>query len=290
MHGKAGPCDDPDCLGQRPVPPHAHNYLGNAPSSLGGQNEEPPGGVRRWESTRIICDPHKTDAPEFWQVEKLYKAHLVGTCKHHRTKLMEQYPNGRNTCTCRHLLRRRYCRRCFERALPRLQIHFRNCVEPAPFGGADENVTRRRDYHLRWRQVRQMLARRHPCNHRCGKKRISNNEQVMDCRACGGMIIQPTPLQMSLEGMTKRRTRGTAPKHEMMMELDERGRAIYPLLERVKRRPNNADDERPCPDEKPDKARSGVEGSPIATYSPGRPCGRPRRLRRTVLRHGDDPQ
>ena len=116
MHGKAGPCINPDCPGRRPILPHAYNYHENATSSLGGQNEELPSEVRRRESTRIICDPHKTDALEFWQVEKLYEAHLVGTYEHHRAKLMEQYLNGRNTCTCRYLLRKRYCRRLSERS------------------------------------------------------------------------------------------------------------------------------------------------------------------------------
>ena len=36
-----------------------------------------------------------------------------------------------------------------------------------------------------------MLAQRHPCKHNCGGKRELHNEQVMDCRACGGLIVKP---------------------------------------------------------------------------------------------------
>lgn len=144
--------------------------------------------------TRYVCEDHIEDSKNFWELEKFHKAHLVGTCKKHRIEYKRKYQQGLNTCTCHKLFERWQCRRCFERKIFQVQNHFRRRVAARHDGGRlDVEPSREifnRDYHLRWRGVRALVARKHPCSHFCGRKRILSNEDVMDCRACGGLIVQ----------------------------------------------------------------------------------------------------
>ncbi len=59
-------------------------------------------------------------------------------------------------------------------------------------GGADIRMLSHRDYHLRYEEVEATLAKRHPCNHRCGEKRLLLNYAVMGYRACGETMVKPT--------------------------------------------------------------------------------------------------
>ena len=84
---------------------------------------------------------------------------------------------------------------------------------------------RAEDYHRDWRGMRNYLVERHPCgrNHPAnrdpnrvdifthrrkyypiGAKRLLNNELVMDCRACGGIVVQP----MARQTRAQRRRQG----------------------------------------------------------------------------------
>jgi len=173
-------CHESTC----PMDPRAY---GPCPHS----NDDPPGSPETPGGKRWVCEDHIEDQRVFWDEDKIYKAHLVGTCAAHKRALLRRFPNGRNTCSCRNLLGRWLCRRCYERKIDTLQRHFRSRVEPSFFGRADRAITRTQDYHLTWWRTRTMLARRHPCKHNCGRKRELHNEQVMDCRACGGLIVKP---------------------------------------------------------------------------------------------------
>jgi len=173
-----------------------------------GEDNNSPG-ERRW-----VCEDHIKDSKNFWEVENLYRAHLVSPCELCRKELMRQYPEGRNTCTCRNLINRWQCRSCLERAIHRLQTHFRNRVEQSFSGRADRTITRTKGYHRNWRNVRRMLIERHVCQH-CGKQRSPANNDVWDCRACGGMIVKPL-----------RRSRRINPEVSQLWQLDARGNPV----------------------------------------------------------------
>ena len=188
--------------------------------------QDPPGDPDNKLTIRFVCQDHIDDSKRFWELEKLYKAHLVGTCRDCRKRFKDRYRHGLNTCTCTRLFDRWQCRRCFERKVFKAQNHFRRRVLASHAGGgvqhegeagykgkAENNgFILRRDYHLSWRRVRAIVARNHPCSHRCGKERILRNEDVMDCRSCGGTIVQ-APRQYSLRS-----------ERTPLLELDQRGR------------------------------------------------------------------
>jgi len=177
------------------------------------------------EYTRFVCQDHIEDSNRFWELEKFHKAHLVGTCREHREELKAQWPQGLNTCTCPRLFDSWQCRRCFERKIFRVQNHFRRRVAALhKGGGVYEREIFKRDYHLRWRNVRALVAREHPCHHSCGNKRILSNEEVMDCRACGGMIIQARPKKNPLLRLFAGRDRYSFRfAGEPLLQLNEKG-------------------------------------------------------------------
>lgn len=146
----------------------------------------------------FVCEDHRQDSKDYLHVEDLYRAHLVGTCADCRDRLRILYPDGENTCTCKNLLNKWTCRACLEVDVKSLQNHFRRRVNQSTSwtvyedqgGRADREMLRDKRYHWAWQDVRSMLAAEHPCSHYCGKKRLLKNEVVMDCRACGGKIVQ----------------------------------------------------------------------------------------------------
>ena len=202
------------------------------------------------EGSRFVCQDHIKDSKKFWELDKLYKANRVGTCRECRERLKARYTRGLNTCTCSRLFERWQCRRCFEQKVFKVQNHFRRRVLAEHRGGGVQTEGRekddrgkirkenkdfvlRRDYHLSWRRVRAIVARRHPCSHRCGKKRILSNEVVMDCRACGGTIVRVRnehPLVERVNSSLReknaqysfRHARGSQP----LLQLDDRGRPV----------------------------------------------------------------
>lgn len=158
-----------------------------------------------------VCEQHIQDSKDFYEEDKLIKAHLVGTCRKHITEFTRKHPCGYNSCTCRNLLDTWQCRRCYRKSVRKIQGHFRlRVLKPDRGGGGDQEMVRRPDYHLEWKDVRKMLAKDHPCHHSCGRKRLLNNSLVVDCRACGGIIIRPTA----------RRTRNANLTEEELSKLD----------------------------------------------------------------------
>ena len=152
-----------------------------------------------------VCEDHRKDSLIYFRAEKLLLAHLVGTCRVHRLSWMKMYPEGINTCTCRNVLDRWLCRACYGYEVKILQNHFRRRVvqvidlenperhpreQGDPAGNADRDMLRNKYYHTDWKGVRRMLAERHPCSHHCGRQRWLKNEDVMDCRSCGGIIVK----------------------------------------------------------------------------------------------------
>ena len=151
--------------------------------------DEGPGEPRTPDGRRYVCEEHIEDSKTFYEEEKLFKAHLVGTCRDHMRELISRYPYGYNSCTCRNLLNKWQCRLCYRKNVLKLENHFRRRVlAPHRGGGGDRGMLGDVEYYLDWKGVRRMLVRDHPCNHRCGNKRVLNNYKsclVMDCRACG---------------------------------------------------------------------------------------------------------
>lgn len=89
----------------------------------------------------------------------------------------------------------------------KMRENFKNRVELPYRGDADLAITRpvvpegQNDsmYWGRWEVVRRMLAEVHPCMHEpvegCLFKRLGgiHRKRVLDCRCCGGVIVQPAP-------------------------------------------------------------------------------------------------
>ena len=108
---------------------------------------------------------------------------------------MQKYPEGLNTCTCRNLSFSRWqYRNCFETKIIKLQRHFRRRVNVKWRGLADRAIIGDDFYYTDWKEVRKMLQRLYPCSQTCGRKRQAGLfvDQALDCRCCGGMIIQPS--------------------------------------------------------------------------------------------------
>ena len=152
-------------------------------------DEDPPGDPYTPDGRRHVCEEHFEDSQKFYEIEKMYKAHLVGTCRRHMRHFIRRYPLGFNSCTCRNLMNTWQCRLCYRKSVLKLENHFRRRVLAPHLGGqADRQMLSHPEYYLNWKDVRRMLVRDHPCNHRCGRRRILNNYRnclVMDCRACG---------------------------------------------------------------------------------------------------------
>ena len=148
-----------------------------------------PGPPDTPDGRRYVCEEHIEDSKKFYEEEKLFKAHLVGTCRDHMRKIIDMYPYGYNSCTCRNLLNKWQCRLCYRKKVLKLENHFRRRVLAQHHGGGgDRDMLHHVEYYLDWKEVRRMLVRDHPCNHQCGNKRVLNNYKdclVMDCRACG---------------------------------------------------------------------------------------------------------
>ncbi len=194
-------------------------YLGPIPPGLRHTcphaDQDPPGSPGTANGRRYVCAQHLQDSKDFYEVEKLRKAHLVAPCQKHMKEFKQQHPDGYNSCTCRNLLEEWQCRWCFNRDVKTLQNHFRRRVlarhddDDLQGGLADPNhdgwhfhlgggwqnhdLLRPQDYHLNWQEVRKKLVEHHPCHHRCGEKRVLDNTTVLDCRACGGLIVKPKP-------------------------------------------------------------------------------------------------
>lgn len=186
---------------------------------------DPSAGENRVRGITRVCQDHINDSRNFWEIDNLYQAHLVPTCTSHRAQFSCLYPDGRNTCTCANLIDRWQCRSCLERSIHTLQNHFRVRVEPRYMGRADRHVVRRKGYHRDWQGVRQMLIERHRCSYRCGNQRDAENTQVLDCRACGGVIIKPTRQFASAARTRTRATRGNA-QGAQLWQLDDRGNPV----------------------------------------------------------------
>ncbi len=167
-------------------------------------------GVDDFEYNNNVCTDHAEGYKSYWEVENLLKAHLVAPCAKCAHAFKNRYPNGINTCTCRNLLVLWQCRPCSERSVRFLQKNFRRRVlirsgkadpdsrdpekdpDMNPGGVLDRRVISWSGYHRLWEDIREQLIREHPCHHTCGNQRLKNKSAVMDCRACGGIIIEPT--------------------------------------------------------------------------------------------------
>lgn len=154
----------------------------------------------------FVCERHIEDSKEYFHMganaDNLYNAHLIRYCKIHEAQLQAQYgKTGRTTCTCRNVdFTRWQCRSCFTEKVEKLQRHFRRRVNPNWRGCADTTITNSRSYQKDWKGVRRMLQRLHPClKGRCGRPRLRGlaRNEVLDCRCCGGFIVQPTQLRRS---------------------------------------------------------------------------------------------
>lgn len=164
-----------------------------------------PRAIRRPPTTdgkRYVCEDHWKDTKAFWELEdprKIYRSHLVRFCAEHEKEKLELWrETGYNSCTCTNVdFTRWQCRACFENKVVKMQRNFYRRVEPKWFGGAGgSRVLNHPLYYKDWRKVRKVLQERHPCGEHCGKKRQSGlyQQEVLDCRCCGGYIVRPANL------------------------------------------------------------------------------------------------
>lgn len=156
--------------------------------------------VQNLTSVTASSEDHFEDTKRFHRLEtqekidNFHKSHLVRFCKKHEEELLEKYPRGRNTCTCRNVKFTRFqCNSCFTEKVEKLQRNFRARVDPKWRGEADKTITGNNWYYEDWRGVRTMLQDQHPCSRKCGEKRqTAFHNLALDCRCCGGMILQRT--------------------------------------------------------------------------------------------------
>ena len=167
--------------------------------------ENPPGDPQTHNNKRWVCQYHKRDAEQFWQQDNLIEAHRLPTCKICQRRYRSRYPHGHNSYTCPNLLGRWQCRRCYEKKVRILQMHFAHRVTANYIGDAPYILIRsyNRDlgpglgvyyWNCNWMLMRRILLRRHPCtdpdlSSRCGRKRAAGNTDVMHCRSCGGVVV-----------------------------------------------------------------------------------------------------
>ena len=183
---------------------------------------DPPGDPCTPDRRRYVCERHFQDSKTFFHEEDLIKAHLVGTCPKHMRAEIAEHPFGYSSCTCHNLLDKWQCRLCYEGTVSKLRKHFRRRVlarwdaKPTPIGGNNplhhhddlrEKLSYRlselteRKYYLQWEKVRRLVVKTHPCHRKinklraCGRKRLHGDQLVMDCRACGGVIVKPTQVR-----------------------------------------------------------------------------------------------
>ena len=169
-------------------------------------------------SVPYVCEKHIQDSKTFFcmgpNLDNLYNAHLVRFCKIHEAELIEARRQrngaGETTCTCRNVdFTRWQCRPCFTTKVEKLQRHFRRRVTPNWRGCADKEMVKGLRYQWDWKKVRRMLQRLHPClKGSCGRARLKGvvKNEVLDCRCCGGHIVQPElPLRRSTRLAGRRR-------------------------------------------------------------------------------------
>ncbi|KAF6220275.1 hypothetical protein HO133_003407 [Letharia lupina] len=221
--GKVLPCDEVFCDGDlNALSERCERRHGSGlPDALWDQVKFPAddGPVRPY-----VCESHIQDTKDYFHMgahaDNLYKSHLVRFCKVHEAELLAKRPES--TCTCRNVdFNRWQCRSCFQEKVEKLQRHFRRRVNPRWRGCADTSITNGKFYQRDWKGVRRMLQREHPClKGHCGRPRLKGlvRNEVLDCRCCGGHIVQPLRRSTRLAGR-----RGVAYAEEDMRENSAEG-------------------------------------------------------------------
>lgn len=202
-------CKEYDCLAKRtalpyPAIPLTRGLNGNTDVSLS------------W-----VCQDHIDGAKTEWQLHDrtdFDKSHRVPPCSFHEKQLMRDHPRGINECTCSRVSFDSWqCRACFEAKIAKMTEAFQIRVDLPFRGDANLGLTDARHW-FNWRAVRQMLAKDHPCMHshdipNCKVKRLGgiHRKRVLDCRCCGGVIVepQPEPSHRVLRSMRVRGGKGT---------------------------------------------------------------------------------
>ena len=211
--------DDLKALGRK--------YRNKKRSKSGGKKKLPKNLLRNREmgngsrSKHYVCEKHIQDSKKFFcmgrKLDNLYKAHLIRFCEVHEAQLIEarrqRGGSGETTCTCRNIdFTRWQCRTCFTTKVEKLQRHFRRRVNAKWRGCANKEDIKGSKYQWGWRKVRTMLQRLHPClKGFCGRARLQGlqglvKNEILDCRCCGGHIVQPeVPLRRSARLSGRRR-------------------------------------------------------------------------------------
>lgn len=121
------------------------------------------------------------------------------SAKCRKAQLLARHRNEslNSTCTCRNVdFTKWQCRSCFTAKVEKLQRVFRRRVNAPWRGNADTNITNRKHYQRDWKRVRRILQRKHPClKGNCGRPRLKGlvRNEVLDCRCCGGYVVQELP-------------------------------------------------------------------------------------------------
>lgn len=221
--GTSWPCNEEGCgEGEMSDPLEHHLYNGDVilvdeeePDLVGTpydeSGEDPPGISKILpndtfpDGNRWVCESHRRDAILYWDEQSLLASHLAPTCKQCRTAYHAANPTGLNTCTCRELLRRWQCRRCYEKKIRHLQRDFRQRITQNYTGDLPDALLPvdpqqgpgLYDYHREWKRVRQSVIQHSPCTNpglsrRCGGRRWAGNKDVFHCRCCGGVVVLRT--------------------------------------------------------------------------------------------------
>lgn len=223
------------------------------PNNRTGARRPYQGGVQKCQGTTFwcagmavhgyehyVCRQHFESTKRWWQLDNranLDKSHKVPPCQYHERQLMRQNPDGLNTCNCENVDFDDWsCVDCFRMKVHKMRINFFCRVEMPYRGEADMSILRpavapnanSEVYWSDWRVVREMLAREHPCMHSpvggCTVKRLGgiHRKRVLDCRCCGGVIVEPR--NKDIKRKITRADRGRN-RNLDLFELDEGGKA-----------------------------------------------------------------
>ena len=183
-------------------------------TSLTMNHALPPWDAQQTASTARVCQRHQEATRQMYPHDHRIDLHRVGSCTYHRNLLQARYPQGLNSCVCEKWMGRWICRRDYLRLGHQYARNFYHRVKrDRPnsngwSGGADAwlfggliRFARREFISYTYQDrpvaaVRAHLALNHPCGLGCGRVR-ENQTDVMDCRACGGCIIQPLPRRVT---------------------------------------------------------------------------------------------
>ena len=214
----------------------------------------------------FVCQEHIERQRLCVRQDRWLDSFRLGVCAYHLTRYQKKYPQGVNTCVCEADLNRWLCHWDYEETRKniaecvryRLPKSYGMAGAPQPWGGVnnawmapclDRTSSSQESRPMTWEwefegtrigglTFQQHAHLTHPCSLGCGRPRMKQRD-VLDCRACGGLIVQPDP-KAKKKKKTKPRKRPQkihATESEQLMRLSslrkrpKRDEAIADLVE-----------------------------------------------------------